>query len=185
MSWESMAIRKIFTSEDSVLRQKAKKVRKIDASTQKLIDDMIETMRDAPGVGLAAPQVGVSLRVIVVELPEDEEDPQGSTKLQLVNPEITKSDGEQIAEEGCLSIPGYVGTVKRKMNITVKGQNRKGREVKINASGYLARVLQHEIDHIDGILFTDRLEGPEDLFRLGENKERIPVFRVKKERILA
>jgi peptide deformylase len=180
-----MAIRKIFTSEDSVLRQKAKKVKKIEASTQKLIDDMIETMRDAPGVGLAAPQVGVSLRVIVVELPEDEDDPQGGTKLQLVNPEIMKSDGEQIGEEGCLSIPGYVGVVKRKMNLTVKGQNRKGKEVKVNASGYLARVLQHEIDHIDGILFTDRLESPEDLFRLGENKERIQVFPAKKEHILA
>jgi peptide deformylase len=180
-----MAIRKIFTSEDPVLRMKAKRVKKIDAATQKLIDDMIETMRDAPGVGLAAPQVGASLRVIVVELPEDEEDPQSGAKMQLVNPEITKSDGEQTGEEGCLSIPGYVGVVKRKMNVTVKGLNRKGKEVKVNASGYLARVLQHEIDHIDGILFTDRLESPEDLFRLGEDKERIPVFPAKKERIPA
>ena len=180
-----MAIRKILTSEEPVLRQKAKRVRKIDASTQRLIDDMVETMRDAPGVGLAAPQVGVSLRVIVVETPEDEEDPQGGTQLQLINPEILKSDGEQVGEEGCLSIPGYVGVVKRNEKITVKGLNRKGKEVKIKASGYLARVLQHEIDHIDGILFTDRLESPEDLFRLGENKERIPVFAVKKEPILA
>lgn len=180
-----MAIRRIFTSEDPVLRQRARKVRKIDGSTQKLIDDMIETMRDAPGVGLAAPQVGVALRVIVVETPEDEDDPQGNTQLQLINPEILKSDGEQVGEEGCLSIPGYVGLVKRHMNVTVKGLNRKGKEVKVHASGYLARVLQHEIDHIDGILFTDRLESPEDLFRLGENKERIPVFPAKQEPILA
>jgi peptide deformylase len=180
-----MAIRRIFTSEDPVLRRKAKKVKKIDASTQKLIDDMVETMRDAPGVGLAAPQVGVSLRVIVVELPEDKEELQSSAELQLVNPEIITSDGEQTGEEGCLSIPGYVGLVKRKMNVTVKGLNRKGREVKVKASGYLARVLQHEIDHIDGILFTDRLSSPEDLFRLGDDKERIPVFATKKDQMLA
>lgn len=183
--WQSMAIRTIYTSDEPVLRQKAKRVKKVDASTQKLIDDMLETMRDAPGVGLAAPQVGVSLRVIVVETPEDDEDPQGGSHLELVNPEILKGDGEQIGEEGCLSIPGYVGIVKRQMNVTVKGLNRKGKDVKIKATGYLARVLQHEIDHIDGILFTDRLEKPEHLFRLGENKERIPVFPVKKEPFLA
>jgi peptide deformylase len=180
-----MAIRTIHTSEDPVLRQKAKKVKKIDASTQKLIDDMIETMEDAPGVGLAAPQVGVSLRVLVVSTPEDQDDPQGGTQIQLINPEILKRSGEQVGEEGCLSIPGYVGIVKRAQDVTVKGLNRKGKEVKIRASGYLARVLQHEIDHLDGILFTDRLESPAHLFRLGENNERIPVFEEKKEPILA
>ncbi len=171
-----MAIRTIYTSEQPVLRTKAKKVKKIDASTQKLIDDMIETMKDAPGVGLAAPQVGVSLRVLVVETPEDEDDPQGGTQLQLINPEILKMDGEQVGEEGCLSIPGYVGIVKRAHDVTVKALNRKGKEVKVKARGYLARILQHEIDHLDGVLFTDRLESPSHLFRLGENHERIPVF---------
>ncbi len=146
---------------------------------------MIETMREAPGVGLAAPQVGVGLRVIVVETPEDEEDPQGGTQLQLINPEILKMDGEQIGEEGCLSIPGYVGIIKRAENVTVKALNRKGKEVKVKARGYLARVLQHEIDHVDGILFTDRLESPEHLFRLGPNHERLPVFEEKKEPLLA
>lgn len=180
-----MAIRRIYTSEEQVLRQKAKKVKKIDPSIQNLIDDMIETMTDAPGVGLAAPQVGVSLRVIVVGIPEDEDDPQGGTQLQLINPEILKGDGEQIGEEGCLSIPGYVGIVKRKMNVTVKGLNRKGKDVKVKANGYLARVLQHEIDHVDGVLFTDRLESPAHLFRLGPNHERIPVFKERKEPILA
>lgn len=180
-----MAIRKIYTSEEQVLRQKAKKVKKIDASIQKLIDDMIETMTDAPGVGLAAPQVGVGLRVIVVGIPEDEDDPQGGTQLQLINPEILRSDGEQFGEEGCLSIPGYVGIVKRSMDVTVKAQNRKGKEVKVKATGYLARVLQHEIDHVDGILFTDRLESPSHLFRLGPNHERIPVFAERNEPILA
>ena len=140
---------------------------------------MIETMQEAPGVGLAAPQIGVGLRVIVVETPEDEDDPQGGTQLQLINPEILKQDGEQIGEEGCLSIPGYVGIVKRSQNIAVKALNRKGKEVKVKASGYLARVLQHEIDHLDGVLFTDRLESPAHLFRLGPHNERIPVFEEK------
>ncbi len=180
-----MAIRTILTSEEPVLRQKAKKVKKIDASTQKLIDDMMETMTEAPGVGLAAPQVGVGLRVIVVETPEDEEDPQGGTQLQLINPELLKMDGEQIGEEGCLSIPGYVGIVKRAEHVTVKALNRKGKEVKIKAHGYLARVLQHEIDHLEGVLFTDRLESRNHLFKIGPNHERIPVFDEKKEPILA
>lgn len=179
-----MAIRKVLTSENPILRTKAKKVKKIDPTIQKLIDDMIETMRDEPGVGLAATQVGVSLRVIVVETPEDEEDPQGGTQLQLINPEILKSAGEQIGEEGCLSVPGYVGIVKRSLSVTVKGLNRKGKEVKIKAQGYLARVLQHEIDHLDGILFTDRLESRAHLFRLGPNHERIPAFDEKKEPLL-
>jgi peptide deformylase len=180
-----MAIRTIFTSDNPVLRQRAKKLKKIEPSTQKLIDDMIETMLDAPGVGLAAPQVGVSLRVIVVEIPKDDDDSRAGTKLQLINPEILKSEGEQIGEEGCLSIPGYVGIVKRFEHVTVKGLNRKGKEVKIKAEGYLARVLQHEVDHLDGILFTDRLESPAHLFRLGENGERIPVFTEQKEPLLA
>jgi peptide deformylase len=171
-----MAIREILTSEMPVLRTKAKKVKKIDASTLNLIEDMIETMEQAPGVGLAAPQIGVGLRVIVVETPEEEDDPQGGTKLQLINPEILKSDGEQVGEEGCLSVPGYVGIVKRSMNVTVRGLNRKGKDVKVKATGYLARVLQHEIDHLDGVLFTDRLESREHLFKLGPNNERIPVF---------
>lgn len=180
-----MALRQILTSEEPVLRQRAKKVRKVDANTQKLIDDMIETMRQAPGVGLAAPQIGVGLRVIVVETPEDEDDPQGGTILQLINPELVKSDGEQVGEEGCLSIPGYVGIVKRSQNVTVRGMNRKGKEVKVKATGYLARVLQHEIDHLDGVLFTDRLESRDHLFKLGPNNERIPAFEGKSQAVIA
>lgn len=173
-----MAIREILTSEHPALRQKAKKVKKFDASLQKLIDDMIETMEDAPGQGLAAPQIGVSLRVLVVDaLPGtgDSED-EKPVKLQLVNPEIIERQGEVAGEEGCLSIPGYVGIVKRAQFITVKALNRKGKEVKLKASHNLARVLQHEIDHLDGILYTDRLEKPEDLFRLTDKGERVPVF---------
>lgn len=174
-----MAIREILTSEHPALRQKAKKVKKIDASLQKLIDDMIETMEDAPGQGLAAPQIGIPLRVIVIDAKpgelEDEEQ-EVAVQLQLVNPEIVEKSGEQFGEEGCLSIPGYVGNVRRALYVTVKGMNRKGKEVKIKASHNLARALLHEIDHLDGILYTDLLEKPEDLFRLNKKGERVPVF---------
>jgi peptide deformylase len=171
-----MAVRDILTSEYPVLRQKAKKVRRVDASAQKLIDDMFESMHAANGLGLAAPQIGVSLRVLVIELPKGEESSDSSDPIALVNPEIVKADGEQFGEEGCLSIPGYVGMVRRAMKVTVKGLNRKGKEVRVKGEGLLARALQHEIDHLDGVLFTDRLEKPEDLYRLTENRERVPAF---------
>lgn len=168
-----------------MLRQKAKRVKKIDAALQRLIDDMIETMQDAPGQGLAAPQLGVGLRVIVVEARPGEDEDEELVELQLVNPEILESKGEEVSEEGCLSIPGYVGNIRRALYVTVKGLNRKGKEVKIKASHNLARVLQHEIDHLDGILYTDRLEKPEDLFRLNDKNERIPVFTAKSEAVTA
>lgn len=160
------------------MRHKAKRIKKVDASLQKLIDDMIETMEDAPGQGLAAPQIGIGLRVIVVDaLPgEDDAEDEKPVRLQLVNPEIIAQREEQFGEEGCLSIPGYVGNVRRAKFITVRALNRKGKEVKLKASHNLARVLQHEIDHLDGILYTDRIEKPEDLFRLNDKGERIPVF---------
>ncbi len=183
-----MAVREILTSEHPALRQKAKKIKKVDASLQKLIDDMIETMEDAPGQGLAAPQLGVGLRVIVIDAKpgesENEEDEE-SVKLQLVNPEIVEKSGEQFGEEGCLSIPGYVGNVRRAMRVIVKALNRKGKEVKIKASHNVARALQHEIDHLDGILYTDLLEKPDDLFRLNKKGERIPVFEKKDELVPA
>lgn len=171
-----MAIREILTAEHPVLHQKAKKIRRVDASTGKLIDDLLESMRAAHGLGLAAPQIGVGLRVFVIEMPEDKEDPNAGKQVILVNPEISKSEGEQFGEEGCLSIPGYVGMIRRAMKVTVKGLNRKGKEVRVKGEGLLARALQHEIDHLDGILYTDRLEKPEDLMRLDENGERVPVF---------
>ncbi len=181
-----MAVREILTSKYPVLRQKAKKLKKVDASTQKLIDDMLETMRAANGLGLAAPQIGVSLRVLTIEVPEDKEDPHSGEQVLLVNPEIVKAEGEQFGEEGCLSIPGYIGMVRRAMRVSVKGLNRKGKEVKVNGEGLLARALQHEIDHLDGILFTDRLEKPEDLFRLNDENERVPVFQGgRKDKVLA
>jgi peptide deformylase len=152
-----MAIRRIVTVPDTVLRKKARKVSEFDDDLQKLIDDMVETMRDAPGVGLAAPQVGVSQRVIVVEY-GDEEDENAPLKLYLVvNPEIARSSQELVmGTEGCLSVPGFAGEVERMESITIKGQNRAGQSMRIKAKGWLARIFQHEIDHLDGVLFTDR-----------------------------
>ncbi|HEX7592576.1 MAG TPA: peptide deformylase, partial [Anaerolineae bacterium] len=119
-----MAVRPVLTSEYPVLRQKAKKIKRVDASTEKLIDELFESMHAANGLGLAAPQIGVSLRVLVIELPKDEEDPGSGESIALINPEIVKADGEQFGEEGCLSIPGYVGMVRRAMKVSVKGLNR-------------------------------------------------------------
>jgi peptide deformylase len=154
-----MAVLPIRIAPDPVLRQKAKRVRNIDASIHKLIKDMLETMHDAPGVGLAAPQVGVPLRVIVIGIPEQED-------FALINPEVVKTKGERVVSEGCLSIPGYVGTLKRAESVTVKGRDPSGKEVRIKAEELLAQALEHEIDHVNGILYTDRLESEDDLKKI-------------------
>jgi peptide deformylase len=153
-----MALRTIVTLPDEVLKRKAHAVTKFDEKLQSLIDDMIETMRAAPGVGLAAPQVSVSERVIVVEYPENEEDEEAEPKLYvLVNPEIVKASNETVVNvEGCLSIPNIVGEVERAQAITVKGQNRHGKPVRLKLKDWTARIFQHEIDHVNGVLFTDR-----------------------------
>ena len=142
-----MAIYQIVKEGDEILREKAKPVPKINSNILKLLDNMQETMRDAQGVGLAAPQVGVPKRVIIVDL-EDE-------LIELINPEMISSEGEQIGEEGCLSIPGFKGNVSRYEKIVVTGLNRHGEIIEIEAEGLLARVFQHEIDHLDGNLFID------------------------------
>jgi peptide deformylase len=148
-------VRDIVVVDDPRLRTKCPKVPRIDDSTRRLIDDMVDTMRDAPGIGLAAPQVGVLLRVIVCEVEDHLH--------ALVNPEIVRAEGEQVGDEGCLSIPGYIGEVKRFERVVVKAKNRAGKDVRVRADGLLARCLQHEIDHIDGILFTDRLTSSDSL----------------------
>jgi len=152
-----MAIRKIVSLPDPVLRQKAHRLANFDPSVQVLINDMIETMRAAPGVGLAATQIAESLRLIVVEF-GDEEDENAPKKLYvLANPEIIQmSEETELGVEACLSVPGLAGEVERFYKIIVKGQNRKGQPVRIRASGWLARIFQHEIDHLNGILFVDR-----------------------------
>lgn len=149
-----MAIRIIVKDPDPVLRELAKPVPKVTSNIVKLLNDMADTMYDAGGVGLAAPQIGIQKRVIVLD-PHD-----GETELiEFINPEIVHADGEQLGPEGCLSIPGLNGDVNRKLNITVKGWDRDGKEVIVEASGYLARIFQHEIDHLNGILFTDIAEA--------------------------
>ena len=158
-----MAVREIVSVPEPVLRKKAKSVTKFDDKLQTLIDDMVETMRQAPGVGLAAPQIGVSERVIVVEYYENEEDlddeevDESPKRLYtIVNPEITRKSSEMVeGTEGCLSVPGYLGEVDRHEAITVKGQNRHGQNVTLKLKDWTARIFQHEIDHLNGVLFTD------------------------------
>ena len=152
-----MGLRTIVTLPDPVLRRKAHKVPNFDKDLQVLVEDMIETMRAAPGVGLAAPQVAQSVRLIVVEY-GDEEDEDAPKKLYvLVNPEITEVSEEMVTGvEGCLSVPGLVGDVERCQKVVIKGLNRFGKPTKVKAEAWLARIFQHEIDHLDGILYTDR-----------------------------
>jgi len=155
-----MAILPIRTLPDPVLRQKAKRARTIDSSIQKLISDMLETMHaDAGRVGLAAPQVGVSLRVLVIGIPEEED-------IVLINPEIVKRKGERLIDEGCLSVPGYVGQVKRAESVTAKGHNQNGKEIRIKADGLLAQALEHEVDHLNGVLYIDHMEDIEQLHKI-------------------
>jgi peptide deformylase len=160
-----MAILQIRSLPDPVLRQKAKRVTKIDGSIQKLIDDMIDTLRAEPNrAGLAAPQVGVLLRIAVIELPEQE-------LITLVNPKIVKKEGERMVEEGCLSVPGYFGEIKRAVTVKVKAQDRCGKEFRLKAQGLLAQALEQEIEHLDGTLYIDHLESPERLFKIIKEEE--------------
>ena len=147
-----MAILPIRIVPDPILRQKSKRVRHINSSINKLISDMLETMHAAPGVGLAAPQVGISLRVIVLGIPEQED-------IALINPKIVRRSGERLVNEGCLSLPGYIGQVKRAISVTVKGLDQHGKEIRIKASELLAQALEHEINHLNGVLYIDQLEG--------------------------
>ncbi len=152
-----MSIREIVFTPDPVLRRKAHKVTTFDKDLQTLIDDMVETMREAPGVGLAAPQVGISQRLIVVEYGNDEDESVPKHLFVVINPEIIETSEEKVeGVEACLSVPRIVGEVERHKSIVVRGYNKMGKAIKIKASGWIARIFQHEIDHLDGILFTDR-----------------------------
>jgi peptide deformylase len=149
----------IVTLPQAILRHKARKVTDFGPDLQTLVDDMVETMRQAPGVGLAAPQVDQSIRLIVVEFGDEENEEIPPKLYVLVNPEITRmSQDTLVGTEGCLSIPGIVGDVERYEAVTVKGLNRHGQSMTVKAKGWLARIFQHEIDHLDGILFVDRAE---------------------------
>jgi peptide deformylase len=150
-----VATLEILTRDNPRLRIKAVRVPKVDDGVRRLMDDMVETMLGSDGVGLAATQVGVSLRVIVIKV--------DNQLHQLANPELIRSSGEQIGYEGCLSVPGYIGEVARADKVVVKALNRHGKEVRIKGEDLLARALLHEIDHLDGILFVDKLTSIDTL----------------------
>ena len=156
-----MAVHPIRTLGDPVLRQKAKRVPAIDGSIRRLIQDMIDSMRAANGVGLAAPQIGVSLRLIVIGLPEEE-------PLALINPEIVKRSGERKVEEGCLSVPGYrTENLTRSVTVVAKGLDPSGRQVRVKGQNdLLAQALEHEIDHVNGVLYIEHLGSKADLIKI-------------------
>jgi peptide deformylase len=159
-----MAVLQLSVYPDPVLRLKAKRVKKVDRSILKLVDDMVETMYATSGVGLAAPQVGVSLRVAVIELP-------GEETVVLVNPEIVKRSGEIDVTEGCLSVPGYRGDIKRPEKVTVKALDRNGKEFRIKGEGLMAEALEHEIDHLNGVLYIDHLDSVDNLEKVAPDAE--------------
>ncbi|MCL0101902.1 peptide deformylase [Dehalococcoidia bacterium] len=158
-----MAILKIRTAPDPILRRKTSRVNKIDDSIRRLADDMIETMYDAHGIGLAANQIGVPLRMLVMGIPTrpDEEVPDSEECIReyvIVNPEFVKKVGERQVEEGCLSIPGYRGSLTRAESVKVKGLALDGSQIRIKAEGLMAQALEHEIDHLEGILYLDHMK---------------------------
>jgi len=136
---------------DKVLKEQAAPVAKIDWKIKRLLDDMVQTMYAAEGVGLAAPQIGMSVRVIVIDA--------GEGLIELINPVLTDQEGVECSTEGCLSIPGVFGEVERNTKVTVEGLNREGKKICLTATGLLARALQHEIDHLEGILFIDKAQS--------------------------
>ncbi|WEK52850.1 MAG: peptide deformylase [Candidatus Cohnella colombiensis] len=160
-----MPIRLIVKHPDEVLREKAKEVTKFNANLHKLLEDMAVTMYDADGVGLAAPQVGISKRVIVVDVGDEH------GLIELVNPTIVSMDGEQLGPEGCLSIPGLQGDVRRANHVVVEGQDRHGNPIKYEGTELLSRAFQHEIDHLEGVLFIDLAESVYEARKVLEQDE--------------
>jgi len=170
-----MPTREIVVYDDPTLRKKSRRVKNVSDDVQRLIDDMVETMHEANGIGLAAIQVGVPQRVIIVQLPEadeDEPDPNAGRLFAVINPQLARRSREtEEGIEGCLSIPGLVGEVERCCAVTVKGLDRRGKRVRVKAQDLLARVFQHEIDHCDGVLFIDHIDDPEKLYPVTAGEE--------------
>ena len=160
-----MAPRPILTADEPILRQRAKKVTHFDASLHRLLEEMVQTMRDAPGIGLAANQVGVPLQVAVIELEEK--------VTELINPQLVRSSGEVIDWEGCLSIPGFVAEVTRHAKVTVRARDRHGKEFRVKGEELFARALQHEIDHLKGALYIDYLDSLEELVRVSDRPSEV------------
>jgi peptide deformylase len=162
-----MAIKDILYVSDPRLREKAKHVKQFGPALKTLAQDMIETLHAAHGLGLAAPQLGLLQRVFVAELPEDENDPQSGKPFVVINPEVVKAASKEVeGEEGCLSIPTWYGMVWRPEWVVVKAQDVNGKPVRIKAEGLLARVFLHETDHLNGVLFVDRVESPDKLWQV-------------------
>lgn len=160
-----MAVLPLATLPDPVVRTRAKRVRDIDDSVRRLVQDMIDTMRAAHGVGLAAVQIGVPLRVAVIEIPEEDQ-----VRI-LINPQVLERQGERELEEGCLSIPGYRGQVKRSFKVKVKALDLQGKEVRIKVEdNLLAQALEHEMDHLNGVLYIDHLVSKDSLWKLEEEE---------------
>ncbi len=156
-------------TQSEILYQPATRVREFGTKLHQLLDSMVETMREAPGVGLAAPQVGVDQRVVVIEYPDDEDDPQNTLRVyELINPEIVRAKGAEIGQEGCLSIPGLVADVERATYLLVRAQDRHGNEHRLKVYDWLARIFQHEIDHLHGVLMTDKAT---QLYKLVKNDD--------------
>lgn len=165
-------LREIITIGDPRLRRRSRPVQKVTPEIRTLINDMIETMDAANGVGLAAVQVGELVQVIVIETPEDEDDPTSGKLFVVLNPEIVKTGREtEVGVEGCLSVPGYAGEVERATEIVVRGMDRYGKPFRFRPRGYLARVFQHEIDHCNGVLYTDRLVAPDRIWEVKPGEE--------------
>jgi peptide deformylase len=160
-----MAVVPIVVLGNPVLRSRAKKVSRIDSSIARLVQDMIDTMREAPGVGLAAPQIGVPLQIAVIEAEKD-------VVHVLINPEVVKREGDWEPDEGCLSVPGYWAKVRRGERVTVKARDLKGKEIRLQGEGLLGQALQHEIDHLNGMLYLDRLESLDELQRSTPDRPR-------------
>ncbi len=182
-----MAVMRIVTVGDrdsDILHKTGMRVRNFGPELHKVLDDMLETMRDAPGVGLAAPQVGLGIRAVVIEYPEDEDDPDETARVyELINPEIIKSKGTVSGQEGCLSIPGTVADVDRATQVVVRAQDRNGKEFRLKAYDWLARIVQHEIDHVHGVLMTDNAT---QVYRLEENEEgEIEAVPISEEGLMA
>lgn len=169
-----MAVRPLVQTNDPVLRQRAQRVTSFGVALQSLITDMVDTMQAQKGVGLAAPQIGVSQQVLVIQFSENEKDAERGELYILCNPKIVRRRGEEPETEGCLSLPGFAGEVPRATMVTVKGQDAEGKPVHIKAHGFLARIFQHEIDHLYGKLYIDRVESAEKIWRVqpaGEGDE--------------
>jgi peptide deformylase len=163
-----MATRVILTAENALLRQKSKKVNRYGDTLRQLVVDLYDTLHAANGLGLAAVQIGVLQRVFIVELPAESDEKGKETapleRYTLINPEFIRMRGEEEMEEGCLSVPGYRGKVKRATEVTIKGHDLHGKEIRFRADGLLAHAFQHEYDHLEGILYLDRLESPDHLW---------------------